>query len=355
LLKFKKNVEKAKRSSNIEDRSHYILRLDRNEKIIPFNNQYKRKLNKYINNIDLNLYPNLKSTYVKLSKFIRINNKNILITEGVSGAIKNILDSISINKKTEIVVPNPSFALYKIYSEIYGLRLKTYNYDNNFNLKLNSIFKLISKNTSIVFLTFPNIPVEGNTNLKFIKKLVKFLEKKKILLVIDEVYFPFNKSSALSLINRFKNLVVMKSFSKAFGLAGARIGYMVSEKKNIKIFSNTKGGYETNMLSAMAMNFVIDNYGLTKKYTKDVAKGFLFLKKKLDYLKIKYYGGNNSNFIFINFDKEILSKKIYKRLKQNKIAVRWGYPKPFNKGILLTGCPLKEMKKFFFIFEKIYK
>ena len=103
-----------------------------------------------------------------------------------------------------------------------------------------SIF--VSKNTSIVFLTFPNIPIEGNIDLKFIKKLAKFLIKEKILLVIDEVYFPFNKFSALSLVKKFNNLVIMRSFSKAFGLAGARIGYIVSNKKKLKFFQIQKAG-----------------------------------------------------------------------------------------------------------------
>ena len=355
MFKFKKNLEKITRTSNLEDRSFFSLRLDRNEKVFSLNNIYKKKFNRYISKIDLNLYPNFETTYQKLSKFLKTDRENILITEGVSGAIKNILDSISKNKKTEIIAPNPSFALYKIFSKIYNLKLKTYNYDDKFDLRINDIFDIVTKNTSIVFLTFPNIPVEGNIDLKFIKKLAKFLIKRKILLVIDEVYFPFNKFSALSLIKKFNNLVIMRSFSKAFGLAGARIGYIVSNKNKIKVFSNTKGGYETNMLSATAVNFILDNDILTKRYVKDVSKGFLYLKKKLRDLNINYYGGLNSNFIFINLNNKFLAKKIFQKLKQNKIAVRYGYPKPFDRGILVTGCPLKEMKKFYLIFKKIYK
>ena len=355
MFRFKKSIEKVNRTSNIEDRSQMKLKLDRNEKIIALDNNYKKKLNNHINKLDINLYPNLEPTYKKLSKFLGLNRKNILITEGVSGAIKNILDATQITNKTEIIIPNPSFALYKVYSKIYDVKLKTFNYDNNFNLRINDIFKLVSKKTAIVFLTFPNIPVEGNINLSFINKLAKFLSKKKILLVIDEVYFPFNKFSSLGLIKKFKNLVVMRSFSKAFGLAGARIGYMVSENNKIKNFSNTKGGYETNMLSAAALEFILENNIITKKYTSDVLKGLLFLKKELKDLKIDSYGGVNSNFIFINFKNKILAKKIYKKLNKNKIAVRYGYPKPFDKGILLTGCPLNEMKKFILVFKKIYK
>jgi len=355
LLKFKKSLVNTNRISNFEDRSKYILNLDRNEKILSFSKEHKRNFSKYINSLDLNLYPNLNPTYDKLSKYLKINKENILITEGVSGAIKNILDSIVINRKTEIIAPRPSFALYNIYSKIYNLKVKTFSYDNYFNLNINNIFKLVTKNTSVVFLTYPNIPVEGDIKLSFIKKLAKFLDRKGILLAIDEVYYPFNKSSAITFIKKYSNLVVMRSFSKAYGLAGARIGYMVSNKNKIKIFSNTKGGYETNMMSAQAIHFALDNYKLTKKYIKDVRSGFIFLKKKLKKLKINYYGGTNSNFIFIDFNNHILAKKIFNKLKEKKIMVRHGFSRPFDKGILLTGCPPKQMKKFFLNFKKIYK
>ena len=102
MFKFKKNLERLNRTSNTEDRSQYKLKLDRNEKIISLNYDYKKKLNNYINKIDINLYPNLEPTYKKLSKFLKLDRKNLLITEGVSWAIKNILDSTNITKKTEI-------------------------------------------------------------------------------------------------------------------------------------------------------------------------------------------------------------------------------------------------------------
>ena len=88
MFKFKKSIEKVNRTSNIEDRSSIKLRLDRNEKILDLDNNYKKQFNKYINRLNINLYPNLEPTYKKLSKFLRLDRKNILITEGVSGAIK---------------------------------------------------------------------------------------------------------------------------------------------------------------------------------------------------------------------------------------------------------------------------
>lgn len=354
MFKFKKSIIKTDRISNYSFRSQNKLNLDRNEKVLPLTIKGKRKLNKYFEKLDINLYPNLSAAYKRLSKYVRFKKENILITEGVSGAIKNILDSTYIDKKVEIIVPKPSFALYKIFSKIYSFSVKTYSYNKNFNLDINKITKLISKKTSIVFITFPNIPVEGEIKFSEIKELANILYKNKILLVIDEVYYPFNKSSAISLVKKFTNIVIMRSFSKAYGLAGARIGYMVSSKSNIKNFSKSKGGYETNMLSVQAMNFALDNIKLTTDYVKETRLGFKILKEFLKKYKINFFGGNNSNFIFINLKSTSQAKKIYEKLKAKKIMIRFGFEKPLHKGLVITGCPPKQMKKFINEFKKIY-
>ena len=103
MFKFKKSLERVNRVSNDEDRSFFKLRLDRNEKIFSFNQKYKKKFSKYVEKLDLNLYPNFNKTYIKLSKYIKFDRKNILITEGVSGAIKSILDSTLIEKKLKLL------------------------------------------------------------------------------------------------------------------------------------------------------------------------------------------------------------------------------------------------------------
>ena len=95
MFKFKKSLEKVNRISNNEDRSFFKLRLDRNEKIFSFNQKYKRKFNKYVERLDLNLYPNLDITYSKLSKYI--NHKKLYwLEEPIS---INSLDNIKALKK----------------------------------------------------------------------------------------------------------------------------------------------------------------------------------------------------------------------------------------------------------------
>lgn len=353
MIKFKKNLGKNIRLDNYQSRENFILNLDRNENIRGFNSKQKKKFFNYLLSTKINHYPNLKMTYKKLSKYLNININNLLICEGVSGGIKNILDSLEINSKSEIIIPNPSFALYDIYGKIYGLNVKTFNYTKNFDLNHFQVLRLINKNTQVVFMPIPNIPVEGNVSKKMIVKIASELNKKNILFAIDEVYFPFGNFTFKNLVKRFKNVVIMRSFSKAFGLAGARIGYLISSKTNIRFFKNTKGGYETNILSAKALEFVLENIKYSENYIKDVLSGSSFIKKKLNDLKLKYYGGINGNFIFIEFKTSKIANEIHKKLIKNKVVTRYGFSKLFEKGILVTIGPLREMRIFLRILKSV--
>jgi histidinol-phosphate aminotransferase len=353
LIRIKKHLRNIKRVDNYSDRSKYKLNLDRNENIIGLSKFYQDKLAKYIFEKKLNHYPNLKNSYLALSSFLKIHRDNLLFTEGVSGAIKNIMDSLDIKKNSEIIYPEPSFALYKIYSKIYNLKSITYSYDKSLQLEYDKIFRLINRNTLIVFLPTPNIPIEGDIDLKKIKLLLKELSKKKIILALDEVYYPFGKQTYLSLIKKYDNLVVMRSFSKAYGLAGARIGYMISSKENIKIFNTVKGGYETNILSASTAEFILKNNHIVKDYVKSIKLGFKYFKKELEKMNLTSFGGINGNFALIQFDKKNIAKAVYKKLVQNKISVRYGFDKIFENSILVTLGPLKEMKLFIKTLKKV--
>lgn len=353
MIRVKKHLRNIKRVNNYSDRYKYKLNLDRNENIVGLPKSYANKLAKYIFKKKLNHYPNLKSSYLILSKFLKIHVHNLLFTEGVSGAIKNIMDSLEIKKNSEIIHPEPSFALYKIYSKIYNVKSRTYGYDESLQLEYDKIFKLINRNTLIVFLPIPNIPIEGDIDLKKIKLLLKKLSRKNIILALDEVYYPFGKQTYLSLIKKYNNLVVMRSFSKAYGLAGARIGYMVSSKDNIKIFNTVKGGYETNTLSASAAEFIIKNNNIVKDYVKGVKLGIKYFKKELSKMNLTSFGGVNGNFALIQFDRKNIAKKVYKKLIQNKISVRYGFKKLFENSILVTLGPLKEMKLFIKTLKKV--
>ena len=125
--------------------------------------------------------------------------------------------------------------MYEIFAKIYKVKIKKLNYDKEFKINLDDIFRVADKNTSLIILPNPNVPIEGFVDLTKIK-ILNFCKKNKIMLVIDEVYYPFSKSTSIELFSKYKShFIILRSFSKAFGLAGIRLD-MQLEPKKYKLF-----------------------------------------------------------------------------------------------------------------------
>ena len=344
----RKKVENKKKDNK-------ALFLNRNELLIPYDKKIKNKLAKRLKTIKLNYYPELDNFYKKLSKWLGIDKNKIFLTEGVSGAIKSLLETMTVPGKSNIIFPKPTFAMYAVYAQMFNLKIKTIDYDNNYELKFNKIYKLIDKNTSLVFLPNPNVPIESAVDLNKIKKLASYCKKRKVLLVIDEVYYPFGGPTALKLIKKYQNILIMRSFSKAFGLAGIRLGYLIGSKKNIEYISKIRSGYETNTISSEVASFFIDNYKVIIKNINEVKQGLQYLKHNLNKANIECNGGKTGNYIFINLKSRKINSTVVNKLKHKKIYVRSGWPSPFDRGFCLSGSSEKNMKFFFNSLIKILK
>ena len=345
-FKYKKHLKDLvrKRVGPHPDPSANIL-LDRNERVIPYSDKTMRLLGKKISGLRMNLYPDLEIFYKKLAKWLSVSRDKLYITEGVSGAIKSLIETIAGPRGT-IVFPAPTFALYPVYARMFDLAYRTFGYTKGYKVDIKKVKSLIDKKTSIVFLPNPNVPIEGTVDLKEIASLARHCARNNAFLAIDEVYFPFGGPTAINLIDSFDNLFVMRSFSKAFGLPSIRLGFLAGTRKNIEYVSKTRGGYETNALSAGVVSFFIDNEHLVKSYVRSVKAGLVYLKRELKRLGLESNGGNASNFVYVNLgDKKRLEITVA-ALKKRKIHVRAGWPEPYSSGFCVTAGPENIMRKF---------
>ena len=120
----------------------------------------------------------------KLSKFLRIKEKNLFITSGIDGSIKSIFE-IFTNIGDKIAIPHPTYAMYEVYSRIFQTKLFKIGY-KNFKLDKKSLFKTIkTKKIKILFIPNPNQPIEDIISLKNMKKICNLCKRHKILLVVD--------------------------------------------------------------------------------------------------------------------------------------------------------------------------
>lgn len=321
------------------------LFLDRNERIAPYDAALRNLLAERLASASLNLYPEVAPFYKKLALWLNVGPSQLFITEGVSGAVKALIEAIAV-KGNNIVFPVPTFALYPVYCRMFDVEYRTVGYTEDYELDVGGMLKMIDDKTSLVFLPNPNVPIEGTLGVEEIASIVKHCAKHNAFLVIDEVYYLFGGPTAIGMIKEFDNLFVMRSFSKAFGLAGIRVGYIVGTPEHVDYVSKTRTGYEVNTASMEIASFFVDNYHFVEKYIRDVKEGIDYLKHELAALDLQCVGGNASNFVYVNMHDRAMVRKITDSMKAKNVYIRGDWPGRYSEGFSVTAGPRDLMEKF---------
>tara|TARA_A100001011_G_scaffold16199_2_gene16808 strand:- start:7184 stop:8257 length:1074 start_codon:yes stop_codon:yes gene_type:complete len=321
------------------------LRLNRNERVSPWPKNYLKNIIKNKPGYFLSIYPDLSSLYEKISKHNDVDPSKILVTSGIDGAMKTIWE-VYTKPGDRVGVPSPTYAMYYVYSKIYKTKISEIPYDYD-TLKLNrkKLKKFIDSKPKILFLPNPNQPVDDTFCLNEIRDIAVKTKKHNTLFVVDEAYLYFGAESAISLIDDFSNIVIMRTFSKGFGMPSIRLGFMASSEENMEIFNKTRFAHETSSLSAAVGEYALDNFEIIKKYNERVIASREKLKKIITDLGYRNLG-NFGNYLFIDLKNKKNYEKLTFELQKNKIYVKSNYPKPWNNFILITLGPTREMSKF---------
>jgi len=210
-----------------------ILRLDRNENYFIDKEVLMKIALEALNEIDIRLYPDTEFMELleALSKFFNINAEYFVIGFG-SDQLIDILTGV-FARKSIVVSISPTFSWYRLRTTFHGGTYIDVPLNDDFSLNLYEIIQK-SKNASLLFLCSPNNPTGNQFPLNDIKSIV---EEVKSLVVIDEAYVDFANFSAYNLVKKYDNLIVLRTFSKAYGLAGLRLGYMIAPPEITKPIS----------------------------------------------------------------------------------------------------------------------
>ena len=173
-------------------------------------------------------------------------------------------------------------------------------------------------------------------------------------MVIDEAYHLFGADSSIGLIQEYDNLVILRSFSKAYGLAGIRLGYMVSQERNIEYLSKTRSLVEASGTSMAIANYMLENPELVESYVNQVTEGARFLRESLTALGIRWHGGHVSNGILVFLPDNLAVNQCVEYLRDHKIYVRGDFGPPYDCCFRVTIGPKETMEKFSSSFRDWY-
>jgi histidinol-phosphate aminotransferase len=346
------------------------------EKYVAGLSQFKQKVAKIklsANESALGPSPKAIAEYLKISKNFKrypdsdgvnlrktIANKfqldpNKIILGSGSDQIFELICKAFLKKNDEVIVPKYSFIIYRIYSKMNGAKI-LYSKEKNFTASVDGILKKVSKKTKIVFLANPNNP----TGTYIDKKKLLLLRKKlhsNILLVIDDAYFEYvkkkNYSSGLKLFSNFKNVIITRTFSKIYGLAGLRVGWGYSSKEIINSLNLVKPPFNINSPALLAAEAAIKDNAWLNKEIKHVNKWNDKIYKEFKKLNIDT-NKSFTNFLLINFDKiKKNSNKIFRLLAKAGILVRKMNSYGIKNSLRVTIGKSNENKKLILKIKKI--
>ena len=288
-----------------ENKKQKLVFLDANES--PFQNE----INRYPNNKHIDL----KQSLLELNQ---LSNGQIVLGNGTDEILDLIMRVFCDPSSDKIITIPPTYGMYDVIAKTNNVENIKVPLKSNFTLNLEELKKSFSEKTKLLFLCSPNNPT-GNSFSR--KDLIDLIESFNGVVVIDEAYIDFSSNSSLvSLINKYNNLIVTKTMSKAFGMAGIRLGMGFSNNKIINYINKIKPPYNINLLTEKRALKEFKNIDSIKTNIKIILEERNKLIDSLNELSfiIKVYP-SDSNFILIKVDDADLR---YKQLIEKGIVLR---------------------------------
>ena len=348
------NAEKYVAGLSLFKQKTASIKLSANESALGPSPKAIKKFSKVSNN--LKRYPDSDGIFLRnvIAKKFKLDSNRIILGSG-SDQIFELICKAFLNKNDEVIVPEFSFIIYRIYSKIYGAKIK-YAKELNFKISIKNILSKVTKKTKIVFIANPNNPTGTIIGKKELLQLRKKL-RSNILLVVDDAYFEYVKDKkylpGLKLFLNSKNVIVTRTFSKIYGLAGLRVGYGYGPKNLIYALNQIKPPFNINRAALFAAAEAIRDVKWLNKEIKHINKWSNIFYRNFKNLGIET-NPSYGNFLLINFNKiKRSSKKIFLKLAKNGILVRKMDVYKIKNSLRITIGNNLENKKFIKIIKKI--
>lgn len=249
-------------------RSGGKLLLDFNERTLPPSDDVIKALESFARNGRLQVYPEYSDLANSLSSFLSVKNEQLMLSNGSDNAIDAFLRCY-LGQGEKIVIPQPSFSMFAHSAHLQGGVILQAPYDIDKGYPFDQVVALIEKEKpKIVIICNPNNPTGTVLSQAKIEQLVSAYPQ--VAFLVDEAYYEFLDETSLGLIQRYTNVAVTRTFSKAMGIPALRFGYLVADSSMINELIKVRGPYAVNMMSVAAAQAALLNDSYVLDYVKEV-------------------------------------------------------------------------------------
>ena len=328
-----------------------VLRLDMNENPEGLPKEVFDRIWAKVTPSYIATYPEKDKLTEMLARHDGISRDNISVTAGSDEAMRLIFQCFGEQDKNLVTV-TPTFEMYDVYSKMFGMNHILVNYREDFTVDVDDMLNAIDENTGIVILLNPNSPIGTVYGEEEVRAIIAKAESVGAIVVIDEAYHYFYEKTFLSLIKEYNNLLVLRTFSKLFSMAGLRIGYVSADAQLISYIEKAESTFNVSNIAILFAQELISDESLIADMREKEREGRKWLTEKLrecGYQCISLEGN------YVLFYPKRNSRQIVDELKNQGIWVR-----DYGKGILsgwirVSTGSVDCMKKFWDAFVETEK
>jgi histidinol-phosphate aminotransferase len=313
---FRKNLKNFKPYE--AENNNFSIRMDANESFLSFPEELKSQLISSVCNTLFNRYPDPAAKEVRslYAAYAGTSFENVMAGNGSDELIQIIVNSL-ISTGDKVMLLNPDFSMYSLYTKLAGGIPVEFKLSSSFELNEDALIKRIKdEEVKLVFISNPNNPTG-----KVIpdEKLLKIVEKSNAIIVIDEAYYEFYGKSLICKVNSYENLVILRTCSKAMGLAALRLGFLISNELLLEEFKKTKPPFNINALTQAVASVLLRRPEFIKNNTELILRERDYLIDRLKNIEDITVYPTEANFLLIEGD---CIEELKKKSKNSGISVR---------------------------------
>jgi histidinol-phosphate aminotransferase len=295
-----------------------LIRLNANENLFIPRSFLSELLKETADEVDMRTYPRLEERHLieALSTYLKIPSSYLVVGNGSDPLIETIVTSF-IRDSEQVISVSPTFGMYKVITMNHGYEYIDVPLNDDFSLDPDMLLAQVNNRTRLCFLASPNNPFGNQFEIASVKRII---EEFQGIVIIDEAYVHFAPYSFIDLIEDYDNLILLRTFSKAFGLAGLRVGYSIAQPEISSVLKKIQLPFNCNKLSLVIARRILGQSKIVNESVQQIIrerdKLFTDLKKITGVRPVP----SDANFILFSTQKD--PEKIYSDLQNRGILIR---------------------------------
>jgi histidinol-phosphate aminotransferase len=261
-------------------------------------------------------YPEYDAATRTLARYFRVAPDELLLTNGGDDALRVFFDTF-VEPRTDVLICEPTFPMYRYYAEIAGARVRALRYGPNIEFPLDDALAALRKKPRLFFLANPNNPTGTLVPARAVQKLLR--AARNTVVILDEAYAEFSPESSVPWIRRYPHLFVARTFSKAEGLAGLRLGAVIGQRDSLSFVRRAMPPYPVNLAALVAGVAAVEERKTIAHYVRDVKRLRAWLARELQRRGVRVFP-SAANFLLADFGKS--GPAFFKELTRQNILVR---------------------------------